>query len=65
MLAAVPYTVTRVLQDSQSVTPVPHNRYLAQKGLQTFPNPVLLLAMLPDQQKPVRGMGPRVEALEL
>lgn len=63
MLAAVRYAVTHVLQGSQSVSPIPHNRYLAQKGLQPFPNPVLLLAMLPDQQKP--GMGPRGKALEL
>lgn len=64
MLAAVPHTVnTRT--SGRSVGPVPHKRYLAQKGLQTFPNPALLLTVLPDQQKPARGMGPWVEALEL
>lgn len=42
--------LTHVLQ-GWSVSPVPHNSYLALKGLQTFPNPVLLLAVLPDQQK--------------
>lgn len=64
MLAAVPYAVN-TCTSGRSVSPVPHNRYLAQKGLQTFPDPDLLLAVLPDQQKLVQGMGPWVEALEL
>lgn len=35
------------------------------KVCRPFPTPFLLLAMLPDQQKPVQGMGPWEEELEL